>query len=66
MKKDLLLSDYSGLESMIPVTLNTYYPEPDTSRYWGKGCTICGNIYQNRTFRGGYICEDCVIFVREM
>ena len=23
-------------------------------------CSLCGNIYHNTIFKGGYICEDCI------
>lgn len=29
-----------------------------------KKCSLCGNIYKNRVFRGGFICEDCMASIR--
>ncbi|MBQ1407201.1 MAG: hypothetical protein IIY88_03610 [Eubacterium sp.] len=29
-------------------------------------CSICGNIYKNIAFRGGFICADCREFIREL
>ncbi|MFV0516541.1 MAG: hypothetical protein ACK5MV_04030 [Aminipila sp.] len=26
-------------------------------------CTICGNSYNNISFKGGYICEDCIGYI---
>ena len=31
-----------------------------------KKCSLCGNIYKNRIFRGGYICADCADFIKNM
>lgn len=31
-----------------------------------KKCSICGNIYKNRTFRGGFICKDCVDYIKRI
>ena len=31
-----------------------------------KNCSICGNLYHNITFRGGYICEDCVNYIKKV
>lgn len=31
-----------------------------------KNCSLCGNIYHNTTFRGGYICEDCLNYIKTM
>ncbi|MDO4518578.1 MAG: hypothetical protein Q4B78_05155 [Bacillota bacterium] len=28
-------------------------------------CTICGREYKTRTFKGGYVCDDCLQFVRD-
>ncbi|HIV79640.1 MAG TPA: hypothetical protein IAB13_01520 [Candidatus Avanaerovorax faecigallinarum] len=30
-----------------------------------KNCSLCGNIYHNTTFRGGFICEDCLNYIKE-
>lgn len=30
-----------------------------------KNCSLCGNIYHNTVFRGGFICEDCLNYIRE-
>lgn len=30
-----------------------------------KNCSLCGNIYHNTTFRGGFICEDCLRYIKE-
>ncbi len=29
-------------------------------------CSLCGNINENRTFKGGVICKDCLAVVRSM
>ena len=29
-------------------------------------CSICGNIYKNVAFRGGFICADCRDFIRKL
>ncbi len=29
-------------------------------------CSICGNIYHNTTFRGGYVCEDCIQYIKSL
>ena len=31
-----------------------------------KNCSLCGNIYHNTTFRGGYVCEDCVNYIKSL
>lgn len=30
-----------------------------------KNCSLCGNIYHNVIFKGGYICEDCITYIKE-
>ena len=30
----------------------------------GNNCSICGNIYHNIVFRGGFICEDCRDYIK--
>lgn len=27
-------------------------------------CSICGNIYHNTVFKGGYVCEDCIRYIK--
>ncbi|WP_281350943.1 hypothetical protein [Aminipila butyrica] len=27
-------------------------------------CTVCGSNYNNVAFMGGYICEDCIGYIR--
>ncbi len=27
-------------------------------------CTLCGNRYHNIAFKGGYVCETCVDYIR--
>lgn len=27
-------------------------------------CSLCGGIYRNIAFKGGYICEDCVEYLK--
>jgi len=27
-------------------------------------CTLCGNINKNKPFKAGFICEDCIRFIR--
>jgi hypothetical protein len=29
-----------------------------------RNCSLCGNIYHNTVFKGGYVCEDCLQFIR--
>ena len=29
-------------------------------------CTICGHIYHNTIFKGGYVCEDCVNYIKSL
>jgi len=31
-----------------------------------KKCSLCGNIYKNRVFRGGFICADCADFIKNI
>ena len=31
-----------------------------------KKCSLCGNIYKNRVFKGGYICADCRTLIKEI
>lgn len=31
-----------------------------------KKCSICGNIYKNRAFRGGFVCKDCVDDIKKI
>ncbi len=31
-----------------------------------KNCSLCGNIYHNTVFKGGYVCEDCIKFVKHI
>lgn len=26
----------------------------------GRACSLCGQLYHNFAFKGGYICEDCL------
>ncbi len=26
----------------------------------GSTCSVCGQLYNNFVFKGGYICEDCL------
>ncbi len=33
-------------------------------RSHGKQCSLCGGIYHNIAFRGGYVCEDCVNYLK--
>ncbi len=28
-------------------------------------CSLCGNIYHNTVFKGGYVCEDCLAYVKK-
>lgn len=30
-----------------------------------KPCSLCGGIYHNIAFHGGYVCEDCVAYLKE-
>jgi len=33
---------------------------------WMKSnCSICNNNYNNLYFKGGYVCEDCLQFIKE-
>ncbi len=27
-------------------------------------CSLCGNIHNNITFKGGYVCEDCIEYIK--
>ena len=27
-------------------------------------CSLCGNIFNNIVFKGGYVCEDCIDFIK--
>lgn len=27
-------------------------------------CSLCGNIYHNTIFKGGYVCEDCIDYIK--
>lgn len=27
-------------------------------------CSLCGNVYHNTIFKGGYVCEDCVKYIK--
>lgn len=27
-------------------------------------CSLCGNIYHNIVFKGGYVCEDCIDLIK--
>ncbi len=29
-----------------------------------KQCSLCGGIYHNIVFRGGFVCEDCIDLIR--
>lgn len=29
-------------------------------------CSICGNLYHNFAFKGGYICESCLTSFKEL
>jgi len=29
-----------------------------------RNCSLCGNIYHNTVFKGGYVCEDCLQFIK--
>ena len=31
-----------------------------------KNCTLCGNIYYNTVFKGGYVCEDCIAYIKQV
>jgi hypothetical protein len=31
-----------------------------------KSCSICGNIFHNTVFKGGYVCEDCVAYIKSI
>ena len=31
-----------------------------------KKCSICGNIYKNQVFKGGYICADCLTLIKSV
>ena len=31
-----------------------------------KNCSLCGNIYHNTVFKGGYVCEDCLSFIKSI
>ncbi|MCI8609268.1 MAG: hypothetical protein HFE73_06455 [Firmicutes bacterium] len=33
-------------------------------RCQAKQCSLCGSIYHSIAFKGGYICEDCVDFIK--
>lgn len=28
-------------------------------------CSLCGNIHNNITFKCGYVCEDCIDYIKE-
>lgn len=28
-------------------------------------CSLCGNIHHNITFKCGYVCEDCIDYIKE-
>lgn len=33
----------------------------------GKKCTICGSesmVHTNKAFLGGYVCEECISYIR--
>ncbi|MGF6376191.1 hypothetical protein M2140_001262 [Clostridiales Family XIII bacterium PM5-7] len=30
-----------------------------------KNCSLCGNIYHNTVFRGGFVCEDCIKYIKQ-
>mgnify|MGYP000460586000 FL=1 len=27
-------------------------------------CSLCGNIHNNITFKCGYVCEDCIEYIK--
>ncbi|MBO4235809.1 MAG: hypothetical protein J5928_05190 [Firmicutes bacterium] len=31
-----------------------------------KKCSLCGNIYKNQVFRGGFICADCAEYIKRI
>ncbi len=35
-------------------------PVPDTIDIEPPSCSLCGRMYHNFAFKGGYICEDCL------
>ncbi len=30
-----------------------------------SACSLCGRLYHNFSFKGGYICEDCLNSIKE-
>ena len=30
----------------------------------GKHCCICGSLYRNIAFKGSYVCESCVDYIK--
>lgn len=39
--------------------ISSNYTKDKESRKEGA-CSLCGQLYQNFAFKGGYICEDCL------
>lgn len=29
-------------------------------------CSLCGNHCRNITFKGGYVCEDCIRYIKNL
>ncbi len=27
-------------------------------------CSLCGHVFHNTIFKGGYVCEDCVKYIK--